>query len=978
MFKNTTKILSLSIFCGLFLVCGLSYAMVCYPECGSASGGSYSSAPTAGLCKTGTSSTPELRNNQWEWKCGPDKNCSYFCVPTCTAKYVSPAINGQCGSSNGGTFSSAPTTKLCTSGFSGTVNGYGPWYWTCYGQNGGTNQSCNANKTVAPTPVNGQCGSSNGGTFSSEPTTSLCNSGTYSGISGSGPWYWSCSGSNGGSTANCSASKSIALSPINGECGTSSGKVFSSAPTVSLCNFGTFSGISGTGPWYWSCIGQNGGTTANCAAYKTADPINGQCGSSNGGTFSSEPTTNLCNSGTASSLSGSGPWYWTCNGSDDGSDENCSANKTETPAPISGQCGSSNGASFATAPTAGLCDSGAASSVSGSGPWTWSCRGSNGGTTMFCSASKSNVINGKCGCAHEQIFTTAPITCLCTTGTPSLVLEGANNTWTWTCKGDTNGTNECCTAYKKVVNTKPIVDAGDNLEVEPGKSVTIEAVASDADNDTLTYSWRCNSGALSSWSVLQPVWTAPLVTTATSYSCTITVSDGKDTATDTMSIRIRIDKVNGVCGGSNGQTLDTKPTTDLCESGVATLVSGTGPWTWSCTGLNGGTLAYCSTNRNNHDPIITVANTRELNEGQTILLKAEAIDADNDRLTYAWSCSGGKLSSTTALKPYYTAPSTSTDRTHSCTLTVSDGKGGIASDSISILIRTYASNRNNVPTVSAGENREVKPSQSISLSGALATDPDGDALTYNWSCTGGTISGKNLLNPTYTAPSSTSNQSYTCTLTVNDGKGGYASDSLSVIVRPGATTKNNVPVVAVIKDREVNQGQSITLYAVAYDPDGDSLNYNWSCTGGTISDSTSLMPTYTAYSYSTSNSSYSCTINVTDGKGGSVSANVRITVRGTGGIITSKPTIDAGSNKELNQGQSIVFDAVASDSSGGELSYDWTCTGGTLSNSNSLNPTYTAPYSAGSYTCRVTARSGSGATASDSLTITTRTDDIYY
>jgi hypothetical protein len=311
-------------------------------------------------------------------------------------------------------------------------------------------------------------------------------------------------------------------------------------------------------------------------------------------------------------------------------------------------------------------------------------------------------------------------------------------------------------------------------------------------------------------------------------------------------------------------------------------------------------------------------------------------------------------------------------------LTVKDGKGGITSESVSILIRTYSSNKNNVPTIEIGENKEIKSGQTITLAGANASDPDGDSLTYKWYCTGGTLSNKNSLNPTFTAPTVTSNQNYTCTLTVNDGKGGYASDSLSVVVKPGTSLKNTLPVVAVIQAREVNQGQSITLYAVAYDPDGDSLNYNWTCTGGTISDSTSLMPVYTAYSYSTSNSIYNCSITANDGRGGSASAYVKITVRGTGGTITSKPTVDAGANKELNQGQSIVFDAVASDSSGGELSYDWTCTGGTLSNSNSLNPTYTAPYSVGSYTCRITARSSSGATASDSLTITTRAEDIYY
>lgn len=41
-------------------------------------------------------------------------------------------------------------------------------------------------------------------------------------------------------------------------------------------------------------------------------PINGACGSSNGGTFSSAPTTNLCTTGTTGTVTGTGPWSWTC------------------------------------------------------------------------------------------------------------------------------------------------------------------------------------------------------------------------------------------------------------------------------------------------------------------------------------------------------------------------------------------------------------------------------------------------------------------------------------------------------------------------------------------------------------------------------------------------------------------------------------------------------------------------------------------
>jgi hypothetical protein len=56
-------------------------------------------------------------------------------------------------------------------------------------------------------PLNGSCGSSNGGSFISSPTSNLCIvTNTQPSVTGSGPWSWNCTGSNGGSTASCSAS----------------------------------------------------------------------------------------------------------------------------------------------------------------------------------------------------------------------------------------------------------------------------------------------------------------------------------------------------------------------------------------------------------------------------------------------------------------------------------------------------------------------------------------------------------------------------------------------------------------------------------------------------------------------------------------------------------------------------------------------------------------------------------------------------
>jgi hypothetical protein len=62
-------------------------------------------------------------------------------------------------------------------------------------------------------------------------------------------------------------------------------------------------------------------------------------------------------------------------------------NQQPPPPPLSnGECGSADLVPVSSAPTTGLCSAGTATPVSGSGPWTWMCTGSNGGTTASCSA----------------------------------------------------------------------------------------------------------------------------------------------------------------------------------------------------------------------------------------------------------------------------------------------------------------------------------------------------------------------------------------------------------------------------------------------------------------------------------------------------------------------------------------------------------------------------------------------------------------
>jgi hypothetical protein len=164
------------------------------------------------------------------------------CVNYTVNPPANPPVNGKCGSANGTTVSSKPTTNLCSAGTntrSDQTASDGTYNWTCVGSNGGTNDYCSANKSVPAT--NGACGSANGTTVSSKPTTNLCSAGTASSVDGSGPRTWSCVGANGGTTASCSANKTP--TPINGSCGSTSAAY--TKPSAS-CYAGTASSVSGS------------------------------------------------------------------------------------------------------------------------------------------------------------------------------------------------------------------------------------------------------------------------------------------------------------------------------------------------------------------------------------------------------------------------------------------------------------------------------------------------------------------------------------------------------------------------------------------------------------------------------------------------------------------------------------------------------------------------------------------------------------
>jgi len=164
----------------------------------------------------------------------------------------------------------------------------------------------------------GVCGSSDKLTLDTAPKDNLCASGTTaSAVTGTGPWSWTCTGSNGGTIAPCTTYIQV----YDGKCGSADRVYATSAPTTGLCSGGSPTAVAGAGPWNWSCQGKNGGINATCTTYLKV--VDGVCGKVDGSFTSGAPVSDLCSNGIATAVTGDGPWSWTCQGNSIGKTVTC-------------------------------------------------------------------------------------------------------------------------------------------------------------------------------------------------------------------------------------------------------------------------------------------------------------------------------------------------------------------------------------------------------------------------------------------------------------------------------------------------------------------------------------------------------------------------------------------------------------------------------------------------------------------------------
>ena len=258
---------------------------------------------------------------------------------------------------------------------------------------------------------------------------------------------------------------------------------------------------------------------------------------------------------------------------------------------------------------------------------------------------------------------------------------------------------------------------------------------------------------------------------------------------------------------------------------------------------------------------------------------------------------------------------------------------------------------NSPPVANAGPDQVGVAAGTVTLDGSASYDPEGDALTYQWSQMGGAA--VNLATPTAAKTTFTgaAGQTYVFKLTVTDTGGLSASATTSVTM---GNTSSALVVRFDATPSSISAGQSSQLTWVVQGASSVSINNgvgNVAATGSTtVTPATTTTYTLTAV-----------------GPSGNVTATATVTV-GTGVVVTGNPQIIRFEGSPLNIPP------------GQQSTLSWTTTGATtvsisgvgavtLNGSTSVSPAQTTTYT-------LSATSSDGKTVTAPVTITVASGTI--
>lgn len=444
-----------------------------------------------------------------------------------------------------------------------------------------------------------------------------------------------------------------------------------------------------------------------------------------------------------------------------------------------------------------------------------------------------------------------------------------NGTVTATAGGQTDTEDFTITVNSAGTNTGPMVTAPSLMTVVEGQTVTMVVTAADANGDaissllatglptgaTFTANGSNTSGTLT--------WT-PTSTQAGNYDVTFTASNALQGSTTTHFV--------------------------VLESGAGN--------------------AAC--------PVITLAPTYCVDEGQLLTFNVTATDADGGNLdiTASGVPTGATLVDNNNGTATFTWTPTSTQSgTYVLTVMVNDNQGCTQAAMTTITVNEPGGNDCPVLTV-VPATLTVVEGQFFAFNISVS-DPDGGNvdLTASGVPTGATFvdNNNNTGRLTWT-PSSTQAGTYTITFTANDNEGCTRTATLTVTVNEG--TANQCPTISVPSTLAVVEGQSLNFTVTTSDPDGGAVTL----TASGVPSGATFTPATGAFTWTpsgTQSGTYTVVFTANDNEGCTQTATTVITVTEPGQ--NQCPTITAPAALTVTEGQAVNFTVTSSDPDGGSV-----------------------------------------------------------
>ena len=449
----------------------------------------------------------------------------------------------------------------------------------------------------------------------------------------------------------------------------------------------------------------------------------------------------------------------------------------------------------------------------------------------------------------------------------------------------------------------PVAHAGPDQRVMSGATVKLDGRGSmDSDGMISSYAWTRTGGTggsviLSDASRKRPTFTADILAPGASdvthvFSLVVTDDGNARSVADTMTVVVMSPFVTTVANAGPDRTVASGATVTLDGSGSAVDRRRTRFHAWTRTGGTGGTVTLDDASA--EEPIFT----------------ADTLAVGADDVTYVFE------------------------------LTVTDSDGGTSVDTV-----TITATSNEAPVASAGEDQTVDSGARVRLRGDLSVDPDGDGtVTYawtrtrwsrtRWTRTSGngdavTLGDANALsNPREAQPTfmadvlkpGVADVIHVFSLTVTDSYGATDTDTVRITV----TSPFENPVARAGEDQAVRIGDTVTLDGSRSSADRRAtiVSHAWKRTGGTGDASIDLVGENMAQSSfmavgpgplsDESTVTHDFELTVTDSAGGISTDTVTVTIVITNFDHSLSPVADAGPDRTVGHGTSVMLDGSGS------------------------------------------------------------------